>query len=83
MLSFEEYRRLSADAKTAYVLLNGTYLANRYCGPYCVWLYHLGSFFCEAWVSRTQEEIVQLVGFTDRRALQPYTELGPQLPSLE
>ena len=83
MLSFEQYRRLSAEAKTAYVSLHGTYLANRYCGSYCVWLYHLGSFFCEAWVSRTQKEEVRLVGFTDRRGLLAYAELVCLPPHIE
>lgn len=81
MLSFEDYRRLSPEAKTAYVTAHGTYLANRYCGSYCVWLYHLESFFCEAWVSRTQVGPVRLVGFTNFRGLQPYADLV-DLPSL-
>lgn len=74
MLSFLAYRTLSDEAKTAYVFAHGTYLANRCSQGYSVWLYHLGSFFCEAWVCQWGE-LRRLVCFTSSQGLLPYAAL--------
>ncbi|WP_133273814.1 hypothetical protein [Hymenobacter radiodurans] len=83
MLALQGTGRLQVG--TLYVITgrtNGTYLAQRYELGSSINLYHLYTFFCEAWVCQERAEIVRLCPFNCWQPLLTYAELV-QLPAFK
>lgn len=81
MLGYLQFRALSTDEQAAYVFAYGTYVAQRSEPGYGINLYHVGTFFCEAWVCQERADLVRLRCFTNVQSLLPYIELV-RLPPL-
>ena len=73
-LTHTEFITLAAEEQGGYVFGQGTYLASRQEGSYCVNLYYLHSFYCEMWLDQHCPELDFFRTFTNQRCLTPYLE---------
>ena len=74
MLGHYQFRALPRLEQAAYINRQGAYLATRFEDGYVINLYHLDTFFAEAWHVTSSNHLHDITTFTKARWLNPYLE---------
>lgn len=75
MISHSEFKFLTYSKQVAYLLARGHYLATRLTDSYKINLYHLSTFFAEAWHDKTTDKIETIGTYSNNDCLENYTEV--------
>ncbi|QNF35123.1 hypothetical protein HUW51_21265 [Adhaeribacter swui] len=71
-MNLSDFNKATQEECTAWLLQNGTYLADRHCQGSKVRLYHLGDFYAEVFHRSWDNQVYFVKGFKNENVLKLY-----------